>query len=620
MTAQTCVVYCRVSSDRQAEEDKTSLDDQERRGRAKAAELGLSVLYVARHAESAWVLDKRSKFQVILVDARAGKFSVLIVDRMNRFSRSEDLSEPILVLRQLRELGIRVEFCDRQYAPDVLGQMMQLFELGMSARDQEQRRKASYAGKVGRVTKGLHPIPTRRALYGYVWQPTQDGATKKTALLKDPGSAQAVVDRIWRYFLHFTPTTTQPRPTLYGIKTLLNQEHVPPPLVYQGVRDKTGTRRNVWTTATLTKILHNGVYWGEPRPALSDSKYPDLQAPVPIPAYGPTYVTPQEAARVHDILAQNGAHGGRPRKRHRDTLLHGGLVRCAYCGHPLAPMGVGRRQADGTRKLYYRCSEQSNHGREVCQGTNIRAEVLDWAVIATLQEHLRYGQFLERLFAAWEADGSAAHGQVRIAQAAYDETYAQITNLAQYAAHTPPNSAAGAALQLQLDQANALLPGLAKRVASAKADAAKVRGSAALRDELQEWFAAWTDGFTMLSRARQREFLFATHACVTLWRSKDRTPRADLLIGLPTDVLALPPAPEVSSTGDGFHLPLDLAQGVKLASYARDSLEPLEDTPEQAARRDAWSQASAGEVMAAVLDELDEQHLVPTETVNSLTT
>jgi hypothetical protein len=57
------VVYCRVSSDRQAEEDKTSLDDQERRGKAKAVELGLTVLYVARHPESAWVLDDRSLFQ-----------------------------------------------------------------------------------------------------------------------------------------------------------------------------------------------------------------------------------------------------------------------------------------------------------------------------------------------------------------------------------------------------------------------------------------------------------------------------------------------------------------------------------------------------------------------------
>ncbi len=328
---QMCVVYCRVSSDKQAAPEKTSLDDQEQRGLTKARELGLQVLYVARHAESAWLLDKRSQFQGILADARASTFGVLIVDRMNRFSRSEDITEAFLVLKQLEDTGVQVEFCDRQYSRDVMGRMMQVFELGMSARDQEERRKASYGGLVGRAKKGHHPIPSRRALYGYVWKPTQEGGTKKTELLKDPGAAQAVVDRIWRYFLHYTPTTSHPRPTLRGIKTLLNQEHVPPPTAYQGIHYKNSKLRGIWTTATIHKMLHNGVYWGEPRPALSDSKFRGKQLPVPIPAYGPTYVTPAEAARVHAILAQNGRHGGRPPKRDRGTLLHGGLVYCAYC-------------------------------------------------------------------------------------------------------------------------------------------------------------------------------------------------------------------------------------------------------------------------------------------------
>src|SRR5260370_11488446 len=121
--AQVCVVYARVSSDRQAAPDKSSLDDQEQRGLAKARELGLQVLYVAKHAESAWVLDKRSRFQEILTDARAGKFGALIVDRMNRFSRSENIADAFLVLQELEDAGVEVEFCDRKYSRDILGQM-----------------------------------------------------------------------------------------------------------------------------------------------------------------------------------------------------------------------------------------------------------------------------------------------------------------------------------------------------------------------------------------------------------------------------------------------------------------------------------------------------------------
>jgi hypothetical protein len=570
------------------------------------------VLYVARHAESAWLLDKRSQFQSILADAQAGKFGVLIVDRMNRFSRSEDLSDPILVMRHLRDAGVRVSFSDKEYGDGMLGQMQQFLELFASGTEQKSRREASYWGRVGRVKKG-YPIPTRRASYGYIWKPALDGQPKKTELMQDPGAAQAVVKRIWQYFLHYTPTLAHPRPTLHGLKTLLNTELVPPPTVYHNVADHTHTRRNVWTTATLQKLLHNGVYWGEPRPALSASKYPERQAPVQLPAYGPPYVTPQEAARVHAILRQNGEHGGRPRGRDYGTLLHGGLLVCAYCGHSMHPMGVGRRLPDGTKPIRYRCSEQTNHGSRVCKGTNISAATLDWAVLVTLQDNLRRGTFLDRLFAAWEADETTAQAQVRVAQAAYADAQEQVASLVASSARHAPTTPTWAAIQLQLDQLNALVPRLHARVLAAQNDVAKVRGNAALRNELQEWFTAWLDGFYMLPIPRQREFLFAIHAQVTLWRASDRTPRAELLIGVPTDVLMLPPAPDITVAADGWHIPLNIAQGLRYALVAREAADLLPETPEGAARKAAWAQASAADVLAAVQAELEEPAFVPTE-------
>jgi DNA invertase Pin-like site-specific DNA recombinase len=627
-----CVVYCRVSSDRQAQEGKTSLDDQERRGCEMAARLKLSILYVARHAESAWVLDKRSQFQDILADARAGKFGVLIVDRMNRFSRSEDLSEPMLVLHQLRDLGIRVEFCDRQYTQDVVGQMMMLFELGMSARDQEQRRKASRAGKVGRVIKNHHPIPTRRPLYGYVWKPTRDGEMKKTELLKDPGSAQDIADRIWHYFLHYTPTHERPRPTVRAIKMILNAEHVPPPCVYHGVRDKKGKRRNIWTSATIQKMLHNGVYWGQPRSALSDSKYRAEQPPVPIPAYGPAYVTPAEAARVHAILALNAAHSGRPPKHDKGTLLHAGLVYCGYCGGRMDPMGLGAKLPDGTKRIGYRCNEQVNHGRIRCQGTSITAATLDFAVVDRLDEHLRREHFLEQLFATWEADETAAQGQVRIAQAALDDAREQLTSLVASSARHAPNTPTWAAIQLQLDQLNTLVPGLEARVEAAQAAVSKVRGNAAFRDELKLWFEAWMHGFCMLPIERQRQFLEAVHARVIVWREDEPTraglPRAELVIGLPTDVTALPvPYPEdlawmnTAVEPDGWHVPLDIERAAEV-NRMKESGWHMEWSPEEAVElaegEQRWQNASADELMAALVEEMREQGLEPPKAATTL--
>lgn len=576
LSSNVCVVYCRVSSDKQATADKVSLDEQERRGRATAGVR--PILYVAKHAESAWVLDHRSKFQAILADARAGKFGVLIVDRADRFSRSEDLTDPALVLRELQDLGVQVEWSDQQYAEGMVGQLQLLAQLFASGMAQKARRKASIEGKRGRVVTRKHPLPGRRAPYGYRWIPVAEGQTVKTQLEKDPGSAQAVVDRIWRYFLHFQPTPAHPKPTMRGIAVVLRDDHVPPPHVYGGIHSKPDATLRMddsrWAVQTIDELLHNGVYWGEPRPALLDSKYQHEQPPVAIPAYGPAYVTPAEAARVHAILAENGKHGGRPQgaqARGWGTLLHGGLAHCAYCGHRMDPMPQGyRRKSDGAKTLYYRCSHQARHGKSGCQGTQINAATLDYAAILTLDQNLRHGHYLERLFAAWEGEEVQAANGVRIAQAALDDAQQQVENLMEWAARTPPSSAAGATLQARLQQVDELLPGLtAKRDAAVQA-AGKVRGNTALRDELRDWFSAWLGGFRDLSRERQREFLSAVHADVCVWRAEDRTPRAELVIGVPTDALELPPPPVGHAESDGWHLDLDITRGEQLNEVARD--------------------------------------------------
>lgn len=199
---------------------------------------------------------------------------------------------------------------------------------------------------------------------------------------------------------------------------------------------------------------------------------------------------------LHAIMAQNAAHSGRPRGRDYGTLLHGGLCCCGYCGRRLDSVGVGRRLPDGTKIIRYCCWMQMNHGKAVCKGVNMRASTLDWAVQLTLDERLRSGVFLDRLFAAWEADEATAQGSVRIAQAA---------------------------LQVQLDQVSALVPGLERRVAKGQAK-------------------------------------------VTVWRAADRQPRAELVIGLPTNTLTLPPAPEITIAEDGWHVPPALEQGALIAA------------------------------------------------------
>ena len=166
--SNVCVVYCRVSSDRQAAEDKGSLDDQEARCRAKAQALGLTILRVQRDAESAWVLDKRSQFQAVLKDARAGKFDVLVVDRMNRFVRGEDMADYMALAVALREAGVKVVFAEKDYGSGAASQLMQYLDAYVSAGEQANRRKQIMGGKRTRV---LAPSPHVARESPDVWLP-----------------------------------------------------------------------------------------------------------------------------------------------------------------------------------------------------------------------------------------------------------------------------------------------------------------------------------------------------------------------------------------------------------------------------------------------------------------
>src|SRR5258708_8765631 len=104
------------------------------------------------------------------------------------------------------------------------GKLTKIIDLYLAEKNKQDRRKATYDGKVGGVTKGKHPLPGRRAPYGFTWVPTKEGETKKTELMRDPGSAQAVVRKIWDYFLHYQPTSSQPRPSIHGLQRLLRNE------------------------------------------------------------------------------------------------------------------------------------------------------------------------------------------------------------------------------------------------------------------------------------------------------------------------------------------------------------------------------------------------------------
>jgi DNA invertase Pin-like site-specific DNA recombinase len=105
------------------------------------------------------VLDKRSKFQQVLDDANAGRFGVLIVERMNRLTRAENLSAYHVVDHDLREAGVRLVFVQRQYEDTPTGQLQATLDAWSSGQDQYYRILAIRNGRRGRVNKNKRLLP-----------------------------------------------------------------------------------------------------------------------------------------------------------------------------------------------------------------------------------------------------------------------------------------------------------------------------------------------------------------------------------------------------------------------------------------------------------------------------
>ncbi len=532
--ANVCVVYCRVSSEKQATEDKGSLDAQERDGVRKAAELGLRVLYVVKDAESAWVLDKRSKFRQVLNDAMAGKFSVMIIDRMNRLTRSEDLSEYMQVMTELKLAGVTPVFVQRDYDRTPVGQFQQMVDAYVSAQEQANRRAQSLQGKRTRVHRDHHPIPGHHAPYGYRWIDE-----RKTRLEKSGDEAQTITERIWHTFL------TGAHPTLRGVSNALTADGVRAPYVYMGLDAR--RFRNRWNTETIRRMLHDPIYWGGPRTTFTHAVHNE---PVVIPTYAPAYVSAADAARVHARLLTNTRYAKRNQKRDWGTLLHGGVVRCGECGTALEVHAHSRVRSDGSRLQVYRCSLNGRYGRGAsgCGGVSLSTEALDFAVVETIDRDIARGHFLDRVFAAWDRDADSAHASVRNIETTLADLHEQISNGAAHLLRYAPGDPLAAPIEAQLRLLNESKPGLEERLRNAREAVATARNNPALRDELNQWFEAWMLGFRELPTDKQRDFLLAIGARVLLWREGEHLPsRAQLIIALPTSVDKLPPAPSTNT-------------------------------------------------------------------------
>lgn len=119
----------------------------------------------ADEAVSGTTADKRSDFQRLLADCRAGKIDRILVKSISRFARN--IIDCIQTVRELKQLGISVEFEKEDIDTGKMGSEMLLSILGSAAQEESLSISKNLKWSIRkRMQKG--DFITCRAPYGYI--------------------------------------------------------------------------------------------------------------------------------------------------------------------------------------------------------------------------------------------------------------------------------------------------------------------------------------------------------------------------------------------------------------------------------------------------------------------
>jgi len=405
-----CVIYTRVSSEKQAAGDKVSLPKQERLCREYAGRMGweLAGCY-SDPGISGTKWEERPGFQALLADAAAGKFSVLVVYDQDRAARANEGFSRLAL--EMKRYGLLLACVNggitdlrnptEELTYTVKGAVATFDAQNLVRRMAEARAEYAAGGRWGQATYIL----------GYHW----NRELKRPVL--DEREA-GIVSEVFRLAADLLPCDT--------IAADLNKRG----LVARGSRDRSPT----WWGGMVSDMLVDRRYCGEWFTAPGVEVVPEY-APCRIlrdadgkpqrdvadrlivePA--PAIVTPEQwrVAQATVVVHQKLR---RPIGSMTGRFLLAGLIRCGRCGARMTTRFVEPKS--GGQYPYYVCVRHRPRHEGRCDLPSLNAKALDvlvWAEIAklwrdpelvTAAAELTKRKNLER----WQAEEKAAYGQIK---------------------------------------------------------------------------------------------------------------------------------------------------------------------------------------------------------------
>jgi site-specific DNA recombinase len=405
------VLYCRVSTDDQAD-NGTSLDEQERRGLAYAADHHWVVPDGWAFSEdlSGYKKHRPELDKLRALVRREHPVAVIFFD-ISRLARKWRLQTRLMSEFEDDE-GVECHFTEHK-RPETMEDWLLLDVEGFAVEKQRNYIvKATNEGLLERVMNGGMRVG-RFPNYGYLYQDLppahtwERGKPKWTYVLDERAEAVAVMRDIYRWLLQGW--------TECRIAEELNRQAVRTPEQYHwdmGHRAKRAVMRPTakWSRGTIYSLVRNTVYMGEKRShehvcstVMSDERDRHLgerrekrvvrraterwdpasgKEPRPgqyIVHRVPAIVDEETWAAAQRVLADNREHNNPRNSTAPDIGMLKGLVYCSACGYRMHRVNTKRR---GGVTWTYRCTRrESSHGAG-CPAGNMQASLprLDTAV------------------------------------------------------------------------------------------------------------------------------------------------------------------------------------------------------------------------------------------------
>lgn len=352
---EIAAMYVRVSTEK--DEQKDSPENQKGLCEEIAEDRNYDVQHYYEDRSSGTSITGRPEMKKLIEDAKKGKFTVVIMASLSRFSR--DLADSLNLRRLLTEaLGIRIYSIEENYDSirDDMEMKFELYQL-MNQNYAKQisiasRRGIKQSAKRGNFTGSVAP-------FGY--KKVSDGKTKSLEII--PENA-AIVQMIYNLYINHNMGEKK-------IINTLNDNGIPSPkdgtwgitTVQRILQNEAYTGRNVFGKYTITTAFDDLTNMEDRKKRLVQKDKSEWQKNEE-KNWDPI-IEDEIFEKAQEIrkLRGGGTRGG---VKNVQVNPFAGILKCKHCGSNYVSMKSGKEGKDGQKYRYLICSSRRRMGTSGC--------------------------------------------------------------------------------------------------------------------------------------------------------------------------------------------------------------------------------------------------------------